>query len=204
MKALFGLLAIPVVFLNFTGGIVGGIWLAALGQWWLVGFGLAAAISATMLLGVLLMPRIVFAAPAAYAIERGNYLIGILSGIISLSWTYVVMIAWCVITFSYVVDQAKNGSIWPYLLWAYSVATGPWTYMASQDARVDPDSQAPVTAFFCCLGVIAMMSTYFATSKPTIFIVGLAFVVPMAVCFLFQIIMYAVGVIGQARYARPW
>jgi hypothetical protein len=199
MGAFFSLLVLPIAILNFAGGIVGGIWLAVLGQWSLLGVGLAAGIASTMMLGLLLMPGMLFAAPAAVAMEKGHYVIGILSGAIALLWTHVVVIAWCLVTFSFVVEQSKAGPIWPYLLWAYSVATGPWTYMASRETQANPNSPADITAFFACLGAAAMMATYVLISRPTIYAVGIAFVAPMGVCFLFQIAIYVLAAIGPRR-----
>lgn len=196
MQAFLSVLVLPIAILNFAGGILGGIWLAVLGQWSLVGLGLAAAVASTMVLGFLLMPGMLFAAPAALAMEKGHYVIGILSGAIALLWTNVVIIVWCVVTFSFVVEQAKAGSIWPYLLWAYSVATGPWTYMASRETQADPNSPSSTTAFFACMGAAAMMATYLLMSRPTIYAVGIAFVVPMIVSFLLQITMYVLEALG--------
>jgi hypothetical protein len=101
------------------------------------------------------------------------------------------------VTFSFVVEQAKAGSIWPYLLWAYSVATGPWTYMASRETQVDPNSPSSITAFFVCMGAAAMMVTHLLMSNPTIYAVGIAFVVSMVVSFLLQITMYVLEAFGM-------
>jgi hypothetical protein len=79
------------------------------------GIGLAAAVLSTMLLGLLLMPGILFAAPAALAMEKGQYVIGTLFGAIAALWTNVVIVAWCVVTFIFVIEHFKIGSIWPYL-----------------------------------------------------------------------------------------
>jgi hypothetical protein len=43
-----------------------------------VSLGLAAAVASTMALGFLLMPGMLFAAPAALAMEKGHYVIGTL------------------------------------------------------------------------------------------------------------------------------
>jgi hypothetical protein len=200
MQALLGLLLLPIAILNFAGGIVGGIWLAVLGQWSLLGVGLGAAIASTMILGLILMPGMLFAAPAAAAIDKGHYFIGTLSGIIALLWTNVVVVAWCVVTFFYCFEQSKSGSILPYLLWAYSVATGPWTYMASREAQADPNSPSSTTAFFACLGGAAMMATCLVMTKPTFYAVAFAFIVPMAVSFLFQITIYALTVRANSEH----
>jgi hypothetical protein len=201
MQAIFSLLVVPIAILNFGGGILGGIWLAVLGEWSLIGIGLAATIASTMLLSLMLMPGLLFSAPAALALEKGHYFIGILLGAVSALWTYIVIVAWCVLAFGFVVYQHHSGSIWPYLLWAYSVSTGPWTYMAQQEARADPNSFSPLTAFFACVGAVAMMATYLLMSRPTLASAGIAFLITMAVSFVLQITMVVLMFIVDRKHA---
>ena len=65
-------LAIPLGIINIFGGIISGIWLAILGKWGLIGYGLLAIIVSDMGLGIAMMPGLIFAAPAAVLIEKGN------------------------------------------------------------------------------------------------------------------------------------
>ena len=61
MKVLYGVvvaLTIPLLFLNFFGGIVAGIWLAILGDWKPVIEGIIALFTTTFLLAFLLMPAV--------------------------------------------------------------------------------------------------------------------------------------------------
>jgi hypothetical protein len=202
MQAFLSLLVLPIAILNFAGGIIGGIWLAVLGQWSLVGIGLAAAVLSPMLLSLLLMPGMLFAAPAALAMGKWHHVIGILFGAIAALWTNAVIVAWCVVIFIFVIEHFKIGSIWPYLLWAYSVSTCPWTYMASREVLSDPNSTSPITAFFACLGGAAMMGTYLLMTSPTIYAVGIAFIVPMVVYFLLQMTMSVL--IAKASSKHAW
>jgi hypothetical protein len=201
MQAIFSLLVVPIAILNFGGGIVGAIWLAVLGQWSLIGIGLAAAIFSTMLIGIVLMPGFIFAAPAAIAFDKGHYFVGVLLGTVSALWTYIVIVAWCVLAFGFVVDQHRSGTILPYLLWAYSVSTGPWTYMAQREAAADPNSFSPLTAFFACVGAAAMMAIYLFMSRPTLVSAGIAFIITMAVSFVFQLTAFVLMTILDRRHA---
>jgi hypothetical protein len=201
MQAIFSLLVVPIAILNFGGGIVGAIWLAVLGQWSLIGIGLAATIFSTMLLGIVLMPGLIFAAPAAVAFDKGHYVVGILLGAISALWTYIVIVVWCVLAFGFIVDQHHGGAILPYLLWAYSVSTGPWTYMAQHEARADPNSFSPLTAFFACIGAAAMMAIYLFMSRPTLVSAGIAFIITMTISFVFQLTALLLMAIVDRRHA---
>ena len=75
MKALTGLitaLSIPLMILNMLGGIVSGIWLIILGEWGAVGTGLIFFSVSTGLLGLAILPAMLFAAPAALCAAKGK------------------------------------------------------------------------------------------------------------------------------------
>src|SRR5664280_2910275 len=157
MQAILVLLSLPIIILNFAGGVAGGIWLGILGKWHLLGYGLAAFICSSFLLGLALLPGMAFAVPATMAAERNRFLAAGCFAVLGNIWTYGVLTAWCVGSFLLIVSEHTSGSLWPYLLWSYSVVTGPWTYLASREAQADPNSFSSTTAFAACLGAIAMM-----------------------------------------------
>ena len=68
---LMNLFALPIMILNLLGGIVSGIWLAILGQWWAIGAGIASLFLSTLLLGIVLMPSALLALPGIYLQEKG-------------------------------------------------------------------------------------------------------------------------------------
>jgi hypothetical protein len=76
IQAILGLASIPVMLLNFWGGIVGGIWLAILGKWDLIGLGIVSMLISSFGLGLALTPGFLFLAPAGLALDRGNNVIG--------------------------------------------------------------------------------------------------------------------------------
>jgi hypothetical protein len=152
MKALLVLLIMPLVILNFIGGLVGGIWLAVEGEWSLIGMGLLYAFAGAFLIGLLLFPAMLLSAPGIMVSER-HPIFGAVLAVPGLVWTYAVMAATCIGAFSYVVRDMQGSAI-PYLLWAYSMALAPWSFLASKEDR---DSSAGVSVFFAQLGTLAMM-----------------------------------------------
>jgi hypothetical protein len=56
MQAVLSIPTILFMSLNFFGGIVSGIWLAVLGQWWAIGYGIAGLFFSSTLLGFAMMP----------------------------------------------------------------------------------------------------------------------------------------------------
>jgi hypothetical protein len=78
ITAVIGLLSIPVGLLNFGAAIIGGIWLAILGNWGLLGLGLFSMFVSSYGISFALMPGLLFFAPGALAIEKGRYVIGLI------------------------------------------------------------------------------------------------------------------------------
>jgi hypothetical protein len=189
MGALFSLVSVPVMILNFAGGIVGGIWLALLGQWRLVGLGLAASFVSTFGIGLALAPGFLFAAPGIILVQKGKHLIGGILQFVSALWSYVVMTVWCVGSFYVVFSFYPGGSLWPYLLWSYSTATAPWTYMAQRQAMdgSDPAGASALTAFGACLGALALMGVIFFTSRMLLTELVVAFCIPVGLVLALQL-----------------
>jgi hypothetical protein len=188
MAALISLLSIPVTILNMFNGIIGGIWLGVIGNWGLIGVGVAAIFISSIGLGLALAPGLIFGAPAIMALEKGKTIIaGVLIALSNL-WTCTVMTVWCLGSFYVVFARYETGSIWPYLLWAYSTATGPWTYMAmtAGEGR-DTAIGASFGVFGACVGTIAMMGVILFKAQPSIVDLLIAFCVPLAVVFVTQV-----------------
>ena len=55
---LFTALGIPLAILNMLGGVVSGIWLALLGEWGSIGYGVLAMVFSGFVLGIALMPSL--------------------------------------------------------------------------------------------------------------------------------------------------
>jgi len=195
------ILAIPVVVLNFAGGIIGAIWLAVLGRWALIGAGFAALFASTFFLSIAVLPGALTIAPATSAAEKGKYATALFWSVLGLLWLHGVMAAWCVGSFLQILGTRHSGSLWPYLLWSYAVATGPWTYMASQEQQWGQNSPASMTAFFACLGCVAMMLITLASGFANLTDLVVAFAIPMSGCFVWQLKSLA-NVMKQQKASR--
>ncbi len=182
MAALIRLLSIPVMILNMFSGIIGGIWLGVVGNWGLIGAGLVVMFISTFGLPLALALGLIFAAPAMMALEKGKSIIGGVLIALANLWTYVVVTAWCLGSFYVVLAHYETGSIWPYLLWAYCLATGPWTYFAEKDGG----TSSLLGAFGACVGAVAMMGVILFKAHPSIVDLLIALYVPLAVVFLTQ------------------
>jgi hypothetical protein len=182
METLINIFLLPIMILNVFGFFGSAIWLLAIGQWRSVVAGIFVFFISNFVLGLALMPGLLVGAPGIYFAKRritiGVYFFGFLSSL----YTYVLITAWCgTITF-YFLRDAPAGAFWPLLIWAYGVATAPWTYMAQRDESI----AAFIATFFMQVAYIVMM-------------VALAFGVSLAsAADVFGLVM-AVGVITQMR-----
>ena len=68
-------LSVPIMFLNLLGGIISGIWLVILGEWSEIFRGILFMVVSGFVISIALMPSLLFAAPAALAIQKGKKLL---------------------------------------------------------------------------------------------------------------------------------
>jgi hypothetical protein len=189
MDAILGainIFAIPLVFLNLLGGIISGIWLAYLGQWWALGYGFAALLVSTFSLSFALLPGILLAAPGAYFFEKGYklpmYFFGFLSGL----YTIALISAWCILVLWLYVQRAEHNTLLPLLIWSFGTATGPWGYMANKENQGGESYASTILAIFSQIGyvVMAVMVFFFRVSFLDITI---AFCLVMLIALFIQV-----------------
>lgn len=136
MKALMGVitaLSFPLMLLNVFGGIISGIWLAVLHDWTTLGIGIGSFFISSFVLGIILMPSLLLAAPAAYCAEKGKTAGLVFFGALSSLYVLALITIWCCGVLFALMRDATHANFIPRLIWSYGVATGPWGYMASKD-----------------------------------------------------------------------
>jgi hypothetical protein len=178
----FTLVFLLIVCLNLLGSIVSGVWLAFLGEWWALGYGLALLLASTLGVSFALLPSILLAAPGVYFLSRGPRFLAYPFAFLSNVYTAAVVTGWCVWVLQLYLQHAARRSFLPLLLWSYSAATGPWTYLASKD-RDNPASM--ITATAAQLGYIVMMVMTFFFS-PTLRDEAVAFGIVMGLALIVQ------------------
>lgn len=119
--------------LNFLSQIVAGIWLAVIGEWGALITGLLLGLGGNWLIGFALLPTLFFLSLQTSALENGDEVRLKLLTNLTMSYTMVIASIWCCCSFSYIVNMTHSNAIIPAALWAYSVATTPWVYMASKE-----------------------------------------------------------------------
>lgn len=159
--ATFTALTIPIMILNLLGGIISGIWLAILGEWGEIFRGIIFMVVAGFAISIVLMPSLLFAAPAAMAIEKGKKLLGMFLGSLSVLYTIGLMTVWCVWIMWLFVSSANDSSLIPLLIWSYGVALAPWMWLAQKDQQGGGNEFSMFSIFFAQISYILGMILFF-------------------------------------------
>ena len=160
MKAilmLFTALGIPLAILNMLGGVVSGIWLAILGEWGSIGYGILAMVVSGFVLGIALMPSLLFAAPAAYFAEKGIMFLFYIFAFGSSIYVVALMTIWCGAVLYFFAMRGTSDTWIPILIWSYGVALGPWQWMAQKDAQGRGSEASMASTFFAQVGYVVMI-----------------------------------------------
>jgi len=150
-------LSVPLGLLNMLGGIVAGIWLAILGEWGIIGYGIVALFVSGFGLGLAMAPGLLFAAPAAALHEKGHKLGFYFFGFLGALYTVAVLTAWCIAVLYFFARQADSSSVFPILLWSYGVATGPIAWMAHKEAQGGGGEGAMISTFFAQVAYVLVI-----------------------------------------------
>lgn len=163
VKGMIYLIAVPLLILNVFGGIVSGIILLIGGDWVPVLFGVLFLLFGTLLISLLLLPSLLFGGLGIYFANRKNRVGTGISVFASQWWIYAVMFGVCYSVFGTMLQFDDQASRLVLLIWAFSVAVAPWTYMAGKEQNND---STQLTLFLSQTGllVILIMIAFFNVS----------------------------------------
>lgn len=162
LEKIIGLLTIPIFFLNMLGGIIGGIWLAILGEWKLIGIGIFLLFTSHWILSLFMLLSMPIAGLAVYFYGK-NSLLGALFGFFSQLYTNMLIVATCAFAFwlcsAYYIGDIGLGYV-PYLLWSWGMALGPWYFFASKE----PDNEfSAITIFSASVFYFLFLTSLFVS-----------------------------------------
>jgi hypothetical protein len=172
--------------LNFFGSIVAVVWLLILGEWRIVLGSIAVLVIAPLALGLLLLPGMLFGAPALSLAERRHTGLAVPFTFLTITWTHVVISAWALAVFLVASAHLTQANFWPLLLWSYGVAVGPWSYMAAKEqTSAEGGLGSGITLFFTQLAYVVMLGA------------GVVFRLPIGELFLVFASVMVVSVLLQ-------
>lgn len=203
MGAVLGLVGLLFGALNFFGGIIAVVWLAYLGEWRVLGLGLLALMLAPMALGLLVLLGMVFGAPAVALLERGRSIVAFPLVLLSHAYTHVLVAAWGLLVFFEATNRLTEQNFWPLLLWSYSVAVGPWSYMAAKESQSGGGEGAVITTFFAQLAYVVMVGTAVIYRCPIVDLVIMYGTILLVSVILQTLIAYAATSEWQSGTPAP-
>lgn len=198
MQALITIMMIPLVLLNLLGGVGSGVWLVILGDWWVIGYGIALLVGSPFLLGLAMMPSLILMVPAAPLLERGRIILAAPFLFLGGLYTIALISGWCLFILWFFVSRADYNNYIPILIWSYGVALGPWMYMAQKEAQSGGSGGEHISIFFAQVAYIAVVLTLMFT-RSTLFDLGALFLGIMGIGLVIQFVLAFVQMREQSR-----
>lgn len=185
--AFLSALVMPLMMLNIFSGLVGGIWLAILGKWKLIGAGLLLSFAMPWAYAIISLPAFGLAALAILAKEKGSKINLFVLGFLSSIYNYVLLSLWNIVVLSNYLRGTESGSFVPHLLWAYSIAMAPLGYMASKEP---PDSTGTTIGLFfaeVCFIILAISWFFRIPFKSSILIISVLIIILSFIISIFTV-----------------
>jgi hypothetical protein len=164
------LLIVFYVLFNFFAGIIGGIWLAILGQWGLIVSGVIYSIFMPWAYTIAMLPGFLFAMPIMY-FKGKSLILEIIFALIASLYSNAIMVGWSFVVF-YLFVITQEGNPIALFLWGYSTMLAPLSYMASKE---DPNNYgASLGLLLAMISFIACAIIWYLQSPDTTYFIVLS------------------------------
>jgi len=192
---IFSAISIPIIFLNFFGEIVGGIWLLFLGQWKLVLVAFLFTLFVPYGYSIVFLIQMPLAALLVFAQNKNKKYLALITGFINIfiSHALILIYVFFVIDFAISISISKDLNIIALLLFGYGVATSPFSYMASKEG---PDAIASFLGVFVSQISYIIFAVAYLFNYPVI-------AIPIIFLIVFGIEVFQLSIVSQAwNYER--
>lgn len=122
-----------MLFLNFSSGIISGIWLLAIGMWPVVIQGILYSIAMPFVYSIAAIPSLILVAPLTKFADSGNKVMVAFFGFLNVFYSNLLILFWVYFVFNGIVSTAIGITAIPLILWGYSTVLGPLGYMAKNE-----------------------------------------------------------------------
>ena len=110
MRTLIQLLSIPLLLLNLLGWVVAGVWLAIVGQWGSIGYGLLSMVLSHFVLGFALMPIVILAIPMQHPRIGTSSIMQCALALLAGFYRLLLMTVWCGAVLYFFLERADSES----------------------------------------------------------------------------------------------
>ncbi len=134
-----------IILINFSAGIVSGVWLAISGNWANIFYGLLLSIVMPFAYTVVALPTMAIMPLMLKVIEKKIKSATFVLGFINILYSNGIMIVWTYFVFTEFSKNASGLMAVPLILWGYSTVVAPLAYMARNEP---PDSTGTSLGIF--------------------------------------------------------
>lgn len=183
--------------ISFFTMIVGGIWLAFEGKWAMLVGGVIYAFLGAQLLFVFMLPGAGLTTLSMSLAERGRNLSAFILSFFGWFYNIALILVSSVAIYKLMLNVPNKGAIVPLMLWAFTLATAPWAYMASRENSTKGYNATYTTVLLQSIG-LAISSVLFALG--TNYLTSLT---PFYICMLLLLIIQT-GVIYKTIFNKNY
>lgn len=191
---LVAILAVPLSLLNMLGGIISGIWLAILGKWGVIGYGILSMFVSAFALGFALLPGTLLAAPAVLMYEKGIKIGLYFFSLLGSLYTAAIITIWCIAILYFFAHESDSNSFIPTLIWSYGVAIAPLTYMTQKESQGGGGEASIMMTFHAQLGLAIVI-----IAIPLLRISLLSAIYVFAIIMLFSVFLQMIALSQSTR-----
>ena len=124
--------------------------------------GIIIHLASTLIVAFLLLPEIILAASSMFLWKIGLRFVSVLFGDLANFATPAVFVGWGLLTLTVFPQMGPQGAFAPLLLWSYSVATGPWTWMIYKSLNEPDPGLVVLHVWFFSFGYfVAILALFF-------------------------------------------
>lgn len=154
-----------ILALNLFGGVVAGVWLAILGEWFAIAMGIGLIILSPLIIGILLLPNMLLVwLIGRYSYQSKTNVLGFLAAG-SLLYTSLIMALFGVVVLLIFAEASDYRNMLPFLLWSYTVASSPWLFLARKDTESGLNSNSSISTLFFQGGYIFAGVSFFISGS---------------------------------------
>lgn len=134
-----------MIIVNFFSGIISGIWLAFLGDWAVIFYGLFLSFAMPFAYTIIALPTMAILPLILKAVEKKSKFFTVLLGLVNVLYSNGIIVAWTYFVFAEFTKNASGLMAIPFILWGYSTVIAPLAYMAKGES---PDNTGTFLGIF--------------------------------------------------------
>lgn len=139
-EAALGIILTLVAVANGLAGIVSGIWLAVMWEWWAIGLGFALGLTMPTGWTIVSLPSLGLAVLLVEAVEKRKMATVAVLGFVVSFYESCIILAWTASVCLLFAARAAPGTLIPLLIWGFATVMSPLAYMASHEPPDDSGS----------------------------------------------------------------